>query len=148
MMAAGRGIHVNTVSVLLAKRLKQEGMEWYPRDGDIVLFRDNQFVLTEREIFNLGITALQKEYLWLPRLGDLLDWLESKGCQYQLSSSNAFLYVSPDGRVCKTFKAGTRENSAGEAVLWTLRHAEVPVMHTIYSEKKVHIPGEVTQVSR
>lgn len=138
---------MRTVSLELAKKLKEAGLQWEPKEGDVfsdqydnvdrvfaVTAKDNcgDFILFSNEDWKgigKGIHCKYlKRYFWLPTLADLLEWLEGRGYSYQLydnypcSEKIIRLYGrEPGDLVCLVrLSAATNEDAAAKAVLWVL----------------------------
>ncbi len=138
------GRSMRTVSVEMARKLKEAGLEWKPKpldnfvhngcemyvwhfDGEMVvcklplLYFGHRWDGTER----LGLD----ECVWLPSLSDLMAWLEERGwclnigyncCSRGLKYCDIKPVASDNFDAIKELTSGTWEDSAAKAVLWVL----------------------------
>ena len=114
------------LSLELAKRLKELGLEWEPQRGD-------QY----RELLYKRLTQIYdadpkneyriKDSVWLPRLDQLLAEIEKRGYAWELSVDEA---DKPPYAICffstpreigqKWFTADSPEEAAAKALIWIL----------------------------
>ncbi len=85
------------VSVDLAKRLKEAGLEWTPKAGDWFLgYEDSiQFVDTERAM--LAAILIDPDHLWLPALSGLLEVAKRRRYGVRIDTADSWVeLVDPE----------------------------------------------------
>jgi len=113
------------ISLELAKKLKNAGLRWEPKNGDF-------FTTPGTNLIQCAITPIRNiEYatskvVWLPRLDQLLAEIEKRGYVYDLhfsvlSGIRCYWCVLKQDDCCWYAKsADTPEDAAGQALLWIL----------------------------
>lgn len=132
----GRSLH--TVSLKMARRLKQAKLLWEPKLGDwycfpngkpnVVSFKPgagNEFVRISYDGYDRFMTLKElyaEQAIWLPTLSDLLTWLEERGVRPVSTATRLILFINCKGVWTRaaTFPAKKREDAAAMAVLWLL----------------------------
>jgi hypothetical protein len=119
-----------TVSLDMARRLKEAGLKWEPKENDIMVtpVPDD----SERLVYTLLppriVYVNQERCTWLPTLSDLLDELEARGWVYSfgpMSDSKAICLWRRDWeRPTERFEAASNEDAAAQALLWVLERGE------------------------
>ncbi|MGB9660684.1 MAG: hypothetical protein ACPL5F_01535 [Moorellaceae bacterium] len=124
---------MRTVSLEMAKKLKEAGLQWEPTEGDVFVALGDQNDVLAYTITPPRVIYMDKERnLWLPTLSDLLEWLEGRGYyvdMYAEKWGSKRIYGCELGRpdsimdaVCLVaeFTGDSYEDVAAKAVLWVL----------------------------
>ncbi len=115
---------MRTVSLEMARKLKEAGLEWDWEIGDWYCVYDVVTgnvvkVYLADENFSLG-NYLPEHFtrVWLPTLSDLLEWLEGRGYGWELYHTGAIKIFQPG--LIEWFNGKSIEDAAAKAVLWVL----------------------------
>lgn len=107
------------ISLELAKKLKEAGLEWEPQRGDWYYFGDDG----ELHLLRVATPRPVPEVVYFaPRLDQLLAEIEGRGYGWKLEKFHAYnlrrmqIYKINDLLGC--FEADSPEEAAAEALLW------------------------------
>lgn len=123
---------MRTVSLELARKLKEAGLQHQITYGDWYLawLPTEEIYLQKPVLYDYTACGPYEEDIWLPTLADLLEWLEWRGYEWTMYTTE----YSDDGinykrgyafqleQTCLTepFVANTYEDTAAQAILWVL----------------------------
>jgi len=115
------------ISLELAQKLKNSGLQWEPQNGDIYWHNNEPLVCC------FECTAFSEEKIkvcvYMPRLDQLLSEIEKHGYDYKFrykSKEKKYIFVLllkeifPCVRECVEYITDTPEDAAGQALLWVL----------------------------
>jgi len=118
---------MKTVSLEMAKKLKETGLKWEPKEGDWYHIVFEEDIYPEPLLFCSECNCLSdpETYIWLPTLSDLLEWLENKGylpdvvCNIVNYGCILWTNNGKDHPKCVgNFHGDTWEDAVAKAVLW------------------------------
>jgi len=119
------------ISLELAKKLKEAGLQWEPKEGDYYCYPAGEFsgvFIFQKEANDTIINELTQKFLdrrmWLPRLDQLLAEIEKRGYEWSLHKLGTIYGIE----LCKSGNmflryarlADTSKDAAGKALLWIL----------------------------
>ena len=109
------------ISLELAKKLKEAGLEWKPKKGDFYgVFGTNSIELITIDRNDI----VPRNIIWLPSLDQLLAEIEKRGYGWKLEKFHAYnlrrmeIYKVNDLLGC--FGGNSPEEAAASALLWIL----------------------------
>lgn len=114
------------ISFETAKALKEAGLQWKPQIGDWFYTNHRRYV---HMVIDLSELQVQEDYVFDPRLDQLLAEIDKRGYSWELSLDDvdvppyAICLVMPT-RNRKWFTADTPEEAAAQALLWILRKGD------------------------
>ena len=112
-------------SLEMAKVLKDAGLEWEPKTGDLVAYDNGLRVTKPMLIEENDFEKLNPDSIWLPHLEQLLTEIDKRGYSWELSLDDvdvppyAICLVMPT-RNRKWFTADTPKETVAQALLWVL----------------------------
>lgn len=123
------------ISLELAKRLKGLGLKWEPQEGDRIYKSKNEIATMCKGcgMFHYGTLEtyletwknayiMDKRYVWIPRLDQLLAEIEKRGYKWGLLYEGQ-ISVSK-GTNYKTFDANSPEEATAQALIWILEQKQ------------------------
>lgn len=117
------------LSIEMAKKLKEAGLVWNPDIGDIFFYDEGHWdSLSLNDVINGEFKGeildyIEEEWLFAPRLDQLLAEIEKRGWKHELYSHPEFgkyHCVIQKGGIRRLFDANSPEEAAAQSLLWIL----------------------------
>jgi hypothetical protein len=122
------------ISLELAKKLEEAGLEWEPKRGDFCWSENcegNNGKICLIKADNVGFYG-DRIYTWLPSLSQLLAEIEGRGrewdLEFDIGGCHKYSCAISNDTDYEFITADTPEEAAGKALLWVLERGQNNVL--------------------